>query len=637
MGVVEDVTERAGSTTGTVRLTTAQAIVLFLQQQWSERDGVRQRAVQGVFGILGHGNVYGLGQALEELGDDLPYYQGKNEQAMVHAAIGFAKANDRLATLACTSSIGPGATNMVTGAATATINRIPVLLLPGDTFANRRQGPVLQQLEHPIDADVSVNDCFRPVSRFFDRIARPEQLLTALPQAMRVLLDPAETGAVTIALHQDAEGEAHDFPVAFFAPRTWHVVRQPPSEDQTAAAVDALRSSTAPLIVCGGGVRYSGAETAVVEFANRHGIPAAETPAGRGTTRAADLALGPVGVIGNPPANAVARSTDLVLCIGTRLTDFTTGSRTLFQHPDVRFVGINVSAGDAYKLGAIPVVADARLAVEAMRDALEGTGWRTPSEYQEDVRQRRNRWETELAASLESRTDGPMTEGAAFAVVAEAAQHGDVFTAGSGTPMLFAHRLWDRIDGATPYLEYGFSCMGHELSAALGARLARPEAGEVYAMVGDGTYLMAPSDLATAVQEGAKITVILIENGGYQSIRLSQVAVTGADFGNDLRLRDQSTGRLTGEPLPVDYAANARSFGCAAFEASTPEKLRRALSEARDEQRPTMIVVHVDPESALPPSEVWWDVGVARASAREAVKRAADEHAKHAATQRYYG
>jgi 3D-(3,5/4)-trihydroxycyclohexane-1,2-dione acylhydrolase (decyclizing) len=637
MGVVEGVREETLRGTDTVRLTTAQAIVRFLQAQWTERDGERQRAVAGVFGIFGHGNVYGLGQALEELGDDLPYYQGKHEQSMVHAAIGFAKACNRLSALACTSSIGPGATNMVTGAATATINRIPVLLLPGDTFANRRQGPVLQQLEHSLAGDVSVNDCFRPVSRFFDRIARPEQLLAALPEAMRVLFDPAETGAVTIALHQDAEGEAYDFPANFFAPRTWRVSRWPPADEEIAAAVEAISSSKAPLVICGGGVRYSGAEAETSELSNRFGIPVAETHAGRGTTLGADLALGPIGVMGNPSANAVARSADLVICVGTRLSDFITSSRTLFQHPDVHFIGINISAKDAYKLGARPIVADARAALRRLSEALDGAGWHAPAEVASEARERRERYETELSGTLDRRPAGLMTEGQVVQVLADASRPGDCVVAGSGTPMLFTYRLWDRVQGTTPLLEYGFSCMGHELPAALGVRLARPDAGEVYAMVGDGTYLMAPGELVTAVQEGWKITVILIENGGYQSIRLSQVAHTGVSFGNELRGRNPETGRLDGENLPVDYAASARSFGCAAFDAHSIDEFRQAIEEARREARPAVVVAHVDPDSQLPPSEAWWDVGVAQVSDREAVRHVAEEHARQAATQRFYG
>jgi 3D-(3,5/4)-trihydroxycyclohexane-1,2-dione acylhydrolase (decyclizing) len=637
MTVIEEVQEGARRPAKTVRLTTAQAIVEFLQAQWSERDGSRRRAIAGVFGIFGHGNVYGLGQALEELGRDLPYYQGKHEQSMVHTAIGFAKASDRLSTLACTSSIGPGATNMVTGAATATINRIPVLLLPGDTFANRRQGPVLQQLEHASERDVSVNDCFRPVSRFFDRIARPEQLLTALPEAMRVLLDPAETGAVTIALHQDAEGEAYDFPVNFFAPRTWRVVRRPPAEEDLAAAIEAVRASSAPLMICGGGVRYSGAERQAVDFSNRFGIPVAETHAGRGTTVGAATSLGPIGVMGNPPANVAAREADVVICVGTRLSDFVTSSRTLFQHPNVQFVTVNVCAADAYKLGAIPVVADARLALQGLADMLDATGWRASGEVAERVRERREQWEATLDDSLQPREGRPMAEGEVLRVLTDTAKPGDYVVAGSGTPMLFTYRLWEGVEGTTPLLEYGNSCMGHELPAALGVRLARPDAGEIYSMVGDGTYLMAPGELVTAVQEDLKITVILIENGGYQSIRLSQVAHTGASFGNDLRRRNRETSRLDGETLPVDYAFSARSFGCAAFDVRTPDDFRSALDAARKEERPTVIVAHVDPDSQLPPSEAWWDVGVAQISRREEVRRIAEEHAEKAEAQRFYG
>jgi 3D-(3,5/4)-trihydroxycyclohexane-1,2-dione acylhydrolase (decyclizing) len=634
MAVIEETAEEI--VPGTVRLTTAQALVRFLQVQSSVRDAVMRRAIAGVFGIFGHGNVYGIGQALEEVGDALPYYQGKNEQSMVHAAIGFAKASDRLATLACTSSIGPGATNMTTGAATATVNRIPVLLLLGDTFASRRQGPVLQQLEHGLEGDLSVNDCFRPVTRYFDRIQRPEQLLTALPEAMRVLLDPVETGAVALAFHQDAEGEAYDFPAAFLAPRTWQVARRPPAADEIATAVAMLRESSAPVLICGGGVRYSGAEAEARELAESLGIPLVETHAGRGTTVGSDLSLGPVGVLGNPPANDTIRDADLVLVIGSRLTDFITGSRTLFQNRDVRFVGVNVSARDAAKLGAATVVADARLALRALADAVRATGWRAPQAWLESARDRRRRWEADLAACIAPRRGQPMTEGEVLTALLEQTRPDDVVVAGSGTPMVFTHRLWGAAD-ATPFLEFGYSCMGHELPAAIGIRLARADAGEVYAMIGDGTYLMAPGELVTAVQEAAKVTVVVIENGGYQSIRQSQEASTGVSFGNELRHRDVTTGRLTGAPLEIDFAANARSFGCAGFDASTPDELRGALRAARDEARPAVIVAHVDPDSALPASGTWWDVGVAEASRNPVVQETAAVHRRQAALQRYYG
>ncbi len=634
MAVVEEIAEELGQ--GTMRLTTAQALVRFLQVQSSVRDGIARRAIAGVFGIFGHGNVYGIGQALEEVGDELPYYQGKNEQSMVHAAIGFAKASDRLSTLACTSSIGPGATNMTSGAATATVNGIPVLLLLGDTFASRRQGPVLQQLEHGLEGDLSVNDCFRPVTRYFDRVQRPEQLLTALPEAMRVLLDPAETGAVALAFHQDAEGEAYDFPAAFFAPRTWQIVRRPPATDEIATAVAMLRRSSAPVVIAGGGVRYSGAEAELGAFAESLGIPTVETHAGRGTTVHSDLSLGPVGVLGNPPANETARDADLVLVVGSRLTDFITGSRTLFQNRDVRFVGVNVSSRDAVKLRAATVVADAKLALSALEEAALATGWRAPDVWIGAARERRRRWEAELAASVAPRGGRLMAEGEVLTALLDQTRERDVVVAGSGTPMVFTHRLWRAVE-ATPYLEFGYSCMGHELPAAIGVRLARPDAGEVYAMIGDGTYLMAPGELVTAVQESARVTAILIENGGYQSIRQSQEASTGVSFGNELRRRDAATGRLTGKPLEIDYASNARSFGCAAFDAWTPDEVRAALREAREETRPSVVVAHVDPDSALPPSGAWWDVGVAQESQNPIVKETAASHRRQAALQRYYG
>ncbi len=628
--------DTATSPRDTVRLTTAQALARFLQGQWSERDGVRRRVIPGVFGIFGHGNLLGLGQALEEEGTDLPFYQGKNEQAMVHVAIGYAKASNRLSTLACTASIGPGSTNMVTGAATATINRLPVLLLAADTFANRRQGPVLQQLEHPAAGDVSVNDCLRPVSRFFDRVARPEQLLTALPDAMRVLLDPADTGAVTLALHQDVQGEAYDFPASFFAPRIWHVARRPPADEEISAAVELLRRSSRPFIVAGGGVHYSGATAELAELSERFGVPVGETFAGKGALPRGGLLLGGIGATGTGAANALARSADVVVCVGTRLSDFTTGSHSLFQHPEVGFVGINVCGADAVKLGATPVVADARLALAALVSALNATRWSTDSDYRDEARVQRQRWSDAVVADLAPREGERMSQGQVLALLNENARPGDIIVAAAGTPPADVHKLWDCGGGASCHLEFGYSCMAHEIPSALGIRMARPDAGEIYVVIGDGTYLMGNTELVTGVQEGLKITVVLVENGGFQSIRGLQVAKTGLAFGTEFRRRNSDDGRLSGDVVRVDYAANARSLGCAVFEIDSPEELRHALAAARAESRLSAIIAHVEPHRLLLDSECWWDVGVAQVSGQPQVRELSAEHARAATAQRFY-
>jgi 3D-(3,5/4)-trihydroxycyclohexane-1,2-dione acylhydrolase (decyclizing) len=609
----------------TVRLTAAQALVRFLQAQHSERDGERRRAIPAMWGILGHGNVCGIGQAVAEEGGALPLLQPKHEQAMVHAALGFAKATRRLATLACTASIGPGATNLVTGAATATTNRLPVLLLAGDTYASRRQGVVLQQLEHPSHVDWSVNECLRPVSRFFDRIARPEQLLAALPQAMRVLIDPAETGAVTLALHQDVQGEVFDWPAGFFSERTWHVPRRPPEAGELAVAVDVLRSAQRPLVVAGGGVWHSGAEAALAGLAERLGAPVAETSAGKGTYRGALLAGG-IGVNGTGAANALAADADVVLCVGTRLSDFTTGSQSLFQAPDVSFVGLNTCAADACKQGAFPLVADARAGLEALAAALErrerGARRRQLSAAIED-------WRVALAADLQP-NGGRMSGGAVLAELNRNVRAGDWVVAAAGSPPGDLLKLWETPEGSHAHIEFAFSCMGHELPAGLGIRMADSEAGEVYVVIGDGTYLMAATELATAVQERLAVTVVVLVNGGYMSIRGLQRATGSPALATEFR------NHADGEPLAVDYAANARSLGCRAVDVASPGELTAALAAARAARAPTVVACAIEPHRALLHSGAFWDLGVAEASSRPEVREAAAAMRRGRATQRHH-
>ena len=618
----------------TVRLTTAQALVRYLAVQWSERDGKRRRAVPGVCGIFGHGNLCALSAALAEAAADLRFIQPKHEQAMVHTAIGYAKATRRLATLACTASIGPGATNLVTGAATATTNRLPVLLLPGDTFATRLQGPVLQQLQHPSSRDWTVNDCLRPVSRFFDRIARPEQLLDALPEAMRVLLDPEACGAVTLALHQDVQGEAYDFPEAFFSPHMWVVERRVPPAEAVSSAAQALREARRPLVIAGGGVRYAAAEEALARLSRAYGLPIAETSAGKGCG-SGPLVVGGIGVNGTGAANELAAEADVVLVVGTRLTDFTTASRSLFQDPGVRFVGVNVGAADARVLGAVPVVGDARIALEALADAL--AGWRPPDAHVPRVAAALERWSTAVDESLAARDGERMSQGQALRALNRAARAGDWVVAAAGSPPGDILKLWDVPPGGHAHLEFGFSCMGHELPAGIGIRLASRDAGEVFVVVGDGTFLLSPTELVTALQERAKVTVVVFVNTGYQSIHSLQLDTVGSSFGNEFRIRDRGEGAPDGDVVAVDYAGVARSLGCRALTAGSLSELDDALAQARAASGPVLIECHVEPRRMTLGGGAWWDLGVAREADDPRVRKLAAAHRERAVAQRFYG
>jgi 3D-(3,5/4)-trihydroxycyclohexane-1,2-dione acylhydrolase (decyclizing) len=662
----------------TVRLTAAQALVRFLSVQHSERDGTSRRLVPAMLGIFGHGNVAGLGQAIDQDGAQLPYLQARNEQSMVHLAAAFAKENRRLATLACTSSIGPGATNMVTGAALATISRLPVLLLPGDLYASRRQGPVLQQLEHPLAADLSVNDCFRPVARFFDRITRPGQLITALPEAMRVLANPSETGAVVLALPQDVQAEAYDYPEALFAPRAWPVARPRPEPGPVAAAAALLAAARRPLLIAGGGVRYSEAEAELAALATEAAIPVAETFGGKGAvTDPAWWALGGLGLEGNPAANRYAATADVVVCVGTRLTDFTTASQSLFQHPEVRFVGVNVSAHDAHKQAALAIVADAREALAALRAALASISRATTGhqDLRQEVEALTGAWQAERAAALappaeDEGEDRTLTQGQLIGVLQEEAEPGDVILTAAGGPPGDLLKVWDATGGRDCHLEFGYSCMGYELPATLGVRLARGDGrGQVVGLIGDGTFLMQPSELVTAVQEGLAVTIVISENHGFQCIRRLQMNRVGVPFGNEFRARKgprdgaggfgglksealatasgdpggpsgsppMRQGLLEGDYLQLDLAAVARGLGARAWHADGAAELRAALQEARGHDGPSVIVVETVPRHDLPPSGAWWDVAPAEVSDEPATQRLRAEYeADRARLQRSY-
>ena len=600
----------------TIRITLAQAIVGFLAAQRVARDGVAHRFFHGVFGIFGHGNLTGLGQALEEHEGPLAYYQGKNEQGMVHAAIAFAKARRRLGVFACTSSIGPGATNMVTGAATATINRLPVLLLPGDTFASRAPQPVLQQLESPHSMDLSVNDCFRPVSRYWDRIQRPEQILHALPEAVRVLADPAETGAVTLCLPQDVQAEAFDCPARFLEERVLTIDRRPCAPERLEEAAALLRGAARPLCVAGGGVHYAEAGEALRRFADATGIPVAVTQAGMGALPDAHPScLGALGVTGTAAANRLAAEADVVIAIGTRLSDFTTASKTQFQAEGVRFVGINANAYDAGKHGALPLVGDARRALEGLLAAM--CGRRVAPSYEAEIAGARAAWAGERDALTRS-PDGRLTQPEVIRVLNdEVGPSATVVHAAGGIPGDI-HKLWRSRDPDDYHSEYGYSCMGYEIAGALGVKLARPER-EVYALAGDGSYLMLSQELLTSIQEGAKITVVLLDNHGYQCIHNLQRGSGGRSFGNDFRAR--RGGRLEGEPLAVDFMKNAESLGARTFTATTAGELARALGEARGEASSCLIYIPLATSAPLPGSS-WWDVPIAETSPLPSVQEA---------------
>jgi 3D-(3,5/4)-trihydroxycyclohexane-1,2-dione acylhydrolase (decyclizing) len=619
------------------RLTVAQAVVRYLQVQHSRRDGEEQRLIPAIFGIFGHGNVAAFSQALYTNSDALPYYQPFNEQSMVHSAAGFAKATNRRSTLACTASIGPGSTNMITGAALATINRLPVLLLPSDYYATRRQGPVLQQLEHPISFDESVNDCFRPVSRFFDRIVRPEQLIESLPEAMRVLTDAADTGTVTISLPQDIQAEAFDWPTQMFERRVWELERRPPVVSRIAELVELLRSAERPFLIAGGGVHYSEAWEALAEFAEAFGIPVGETSAGKGAFRVDhELQLGGVGVTGNPAAAELAREADLVICVGTRLTDFATGSHSLFQHPHVRFASINVNAHDSHKLGALPILADAREALEAATNAGRLAGLGANASYVAEAASVRAGWRARLEDDVFTVSEGEtLTQPQMLGIVNRAARRGDTIVAAAGSPPGDLLQMWDCSGGRRAHLEFGYSCMGYEIPASLGVRLAQPD-GEVYTFIGDGTYMMNPTEIATAAQEGLKITVLLSKNDGFQCIRDLQVRSSGRSFGNEFRKRGGESNRLEGDFVSIDLAANAAAFGASTWEADTAAQLEQALAEAREASGPCVIVVTTDRYRRGLGSEVWWDVSPAEVSDDPVTIAARDAYEQGRGQQRYY-
>ncbi|GGK47042.1 3D-(3,5/4)-trihydroxycyclohexane-1,2-dione acylhydrolase (decyclizing) [Streptomyces flaveus] len=625
------------TSTATTRLTVAQALVRFLAAQYTERDGVRRRLIDATWGIFGHGNVAGLGQALLEYGAEMPYHQGRNEQAMVHAAVGYARQSHRLAAHAVTTSIGPGATNLVTGAALATINHIPVLLLPGDTFATRPADPVLQQLEVPYAGDVSVNDCLRPVSKYFDRVMRPEALIPAALQAMRVLTDPVETGAVTLALPQDVQAEAYDWPEEFFAERVWAVRRPGADPEELAAAVRAVREARRPLVVAGGGVHHSEAEAALKEFADATGIPVASTQAGKGSlTWDHPADVGGIGHTGTATACELARTADLVIGVGTRYTDFTTASGTLFAAHDVRFLNLNIAPFDGHKLSGRPLIADARTGLEALTEALALHGHRAEPAYVTDYTDDKERWEHRVDAAYEAdEPDTRPTQPQVLGLLDELVTEDDILINAAGSLPGDLQKLWRTRSRDQYHVEYGYSCMGYEIPAAIGVRMAAPDR-PVWALVGDGTYLMMPTEMVTAVQEGIAIKVVVLQNHGYASIGGLSDSVGGERFGTAYRYRSED-GTYTGRPLPVDLAANAASLGMRVLRAKTVRDLRDALAEARAADTPICVYVETetaDTVSGAPPAQAWWDVPVAETATRSSAVKAREVYDRHAAARR---
>jgi 3D-(3,5/4)-trihydroxycyclohexane-1,2-dione acylhydrolase (decyclizing) len=611
--------------------------------------------------------VAGLGQALDQLSNELPFIQGRNEQALVHMASGYAKATRRHATLAVTASIGPGAMNLVTGAALATVNRLPVLLLPGDTYATRRQGPVLQQLQHPVEADTSVNDALRPVSRFFDRISRPEALLTALPAAMRALTDPAHAGAVVLSLPQDVQSHAYDWPAEMFDERHWVIRRPAPDPEEVDAVATLLAAAEKPLIIAGGGVIYSGATHELGELAAAAGVPVAETFAGKGAAQErAWWQLGGIGLEGTPATNELAAEADLVLTVGSRLTDFATASQSLFSDPAVRFASINIDVHDAGRLGATAIVADAKRALAALTVAVEAAGIKSSEEWQRRVSARNDQWLAERAAALDpdtafeksavpddsdvvTSTDAVLTQGQIIGLLQEHAQPGDTIIAAAGGPPGDLQKVWDATERRYCHLEFGFSCMGYEIPAALGVRLAVPDRSKrVLSLIGDGTFLMAPTELVTALQERLPVTVVISENHGYQAIHRLQMWRSGREFGNEFRYRDDALAlgngepegkpnRLDGEYLQVDLVQIASGLGARAIRATAAAEVRNALTDTRDNDGPVVIVIPAIPHAELPGAGVWWDVAPAEVSDQDAVAQLRAEYEAGLVSQKWFG
>lgn len=615
-----------------MRLTTSQALIRFLDQQYVERDGVQHKFFAGCFGIFGHGNVGGIGQALFDY-PAFTYYQSRNEQAMVHTAAAYSRMRNRLSTFACTSSIGPGATNMLTAAAAATINRLPVLLLPGDIFASRHVDPVLQQLEFTASADVSVNDCFRPVSRFWDRINRPEQLIASLMQAMRVLVSPAETGAVTLCLPQDVQAEAYDFPGELFERRVWYIPRPLPDAELIQRAVARIRAAKRPMIVAGGGVIYGEATDALRTFVQATGIPVAETFAGKGSLPYNDpLQLGAMGATGTEGANAISGEADLVIGIGTRYSDFTTASKTAFQNPDVSFININIAEFDAHKQAGLALTGDARATLEALTDRL--ADYSVDTAYRDRVAAYNRSWDEKVTLAYKPESDQRLSQAEVIGLVNDFAAPKDVVVCAAGSLPGDLHKLWRTRDPKGFHLEYGYSCMGYEIAGGLGVKMA-DRGREVYVMVGDGSYLMMSSEIVTSIQEDYKLTIILINNHGFASIGGLSKSLGTEGFGTQYRARDEGSGQLDGQLLPVDLATNAESLGAMVIRASDATSFGKALEQAKVNGTTTVVYVETGPERKMAGyGHAWWEVPLAAVSGTAGVQQAYEQSVSQKDKQR---
>jgi 3D-(3,5/4)-trihydroxycyclohexane-1,2-dione acylhydrolase (decyclizing) len=620
-----------------IRLTVGQALVKLVANQYVERDGRQNRFIEGIWGIFGHGNVSGLGQGIVEFADKcgLRFYRPQHEQGMVHIAAAFAKHRNRLSTFACTTSIGPGALNMVTGAGVATVNRLPVLLLPSDYFANRVPDPVLQQIEHPVERDVSASDAFRPVSRFFDRISRPEQLLASLPEAFRILTDPAETGAVTVSLPEDVQAEAFDWPVEFFEKHVWHVRRPIPEPELIQKAAELIKQAKRPIIISGGGTIYSGACDELRKFCDEFCIPLTETQAGKGILGwSYPWNAGPIGSNGAVSANQLAKETDLIIALGTRLTDFTTASRTQFENPAVRFIGINVTPMDASELSALPLVADAKRALNDLSAALKDAGYKGVSEdYRSKVSKLKEEWDKKVTEIRTPKDSNDVAEIEAIGLINDAVGGKATVVCAAGNMPGELLRLWRPDEPKAYHLEYGFSCMGYEIPGGIGVKLAEPER-DVVVMIGDGTYLMMNSEIVTAVAEGLTLTIVVIDNHGYQCILGLQRICGVADFGNELRFRNPKTGMLDGEYVPIDFVKHAEAMGAHAILAQTAAGITAAIKEAKQRKGVSVVVIPVDPEKRMPPLGTWWDVPVAEVSGIDKTRHTRENYEKVTKKQR---
>ncbi|MEZ4970720.1 MAG: 3D-(3,5/4)-trihydroxycyclohexane-1,2-dione acylhydrolase (decyclizing) [Flavobacteriaceae bacterium] len=616
----------------TKRLTVAQATIEYLKNQYVERDGIQNRFFAGCFGILGHGNVAGIGQALHQ-NLDFPFYVARNEQGMVHTAAAFAKVKNRLQTFVCTSSIGPGATNMLTAAAAATINRIPVLLIPGDIFATRQVAPVLQQLESNVSQDVSVNDCFKPVSKYWDRINRPEQLITALPEVMRVLTSQAETGTVTLCIPQDVQAEAFDFPEEMFQKRVWYIGRNMPDQNLLSRAIALIKKSKRPIIIAGGGTIYSDATAILKKLVNRTGIPVAETFAGKGSLDYNEPQnLGAAGVTGTPGAIEMAKEADLVLGIGTRYSDFTTISKSAFQDPNVQFININVTEFDSFKHGALPLLGDAKAILETLDREL--SNFKVGADYREKVESFNKGWDQFVEDIYSEKNGVPAFQGEVIGAVNSFSDPEDIVLCAAGSLPGDLHKLWRTRNPKGFHLEYGYSCMGYEIAGGLGAKMARPES-EIYVMVGDGSYLMMSQEIVTSIQEKQKMTIVLLNNDGYSSIGSLSSSLGSEGFGTYYRYRNEATDQLDGGLLPIDYAANAASMGAHVIKAANVKELNEALKTAKTIDRTTVIYIEVDRKKAVP-GFAWWDVAVAEVSEKSDVKKSLETYKENKKTQKYY-